>query len=50
MKGSQDDFKVELDDYLSKIPDQPRVGKLAPSAICRVTGKQSNTLTAWIKE
>ena len=46
----QDQFKLELDKYLSEIPDHPKIGKLIPSAVCRVTGRQSNSLTAWIKE
>ena len=49
-KLCQDDFKYELDQYLITIPDKPRVGRLVPEAICRVSGKQSNSLTAWIQE
>ena len=50
MKTSQDEFKEELDKYLSTVPDRPKIGKLIPSAVCRITGKQSNSITAWIKE
>ena len=46
----QDDFKSELDNYLSTVPDQPCVGSLVPEAVCRVTSRQSNSLTAWIQE
>ena len=49
IKKDKDKFK-ELVKYLSQIPDQPKIGKLTPSAVCRVTGRQSNSLTAWIKE
>ena len=45
----QEEFKYQLDQYLSTIPDQPRIGKLVPEAVCQVSGKQSNSLTAWIK-
>ena len=43
----QEDFKLELDKYLSSVPDQPRVGGLIPEAVCQVTCKQSNSLIAW---
>ena len=49
-KFCQEEFKYELDQYLSTIPDQPRIGKLIPEAVCRVSGKQSNSLIAWIQE
>ena len=50
MKTNQDDFKIELDKFLSKIPDQPRIGGLVPEATCRLTARQSNSLLAWIQE
>lgn len=50
MRYNQDDFKSELDKYLSSVPDQPRLGTLIPEAVCRVTSRQSNSLTAWIQE
>ena len=50
MKCNQDEFKVELDNYLCNIPDEPRIGSLVPTAVCRVTAKQSNSLLAWIRE
>ena len=45
-----EDFKEQLDKYLSTIPDEPRIGSLVPTAVCRVTAKQSNSLLAWIRE
>ena len=50
MRYNQDDFKSELDKYLSSVPDQPRLGTLIPEAVYRVTSRQSNSLTAWIQE
>ena len=50
MKIYQDEFKEELDRYLSTIPDEPRIASLVPTAVCRVTAKQSNSLLAWIRE
>ena len=50
MKLQQEEFKEALDQYLSQIPDQPRMNSLVPTATHRVTGKQSNSLLAWIQE
>ena len=50
MKLELKDFKSELDKYLGTIPDNPRMGKLMPSAQDRISGRQSNSLMAWIKE
>jgi hypothetical protein len=50
IKQSQEDFKAALDQYLSGIPDQPRIAGLVPTAVDRVSGKQSNSLLAWTKE
>jgi hypothetical protein len=50
MKLNQDDFKEALDKYLGQIPDQQRVNNMVPTATHRLTGKQSNSLLAWIKE
>ena len=44
---NQEHFKDALDKYLSDVPDEPRIGSLLPSAIDRLTGKQSNSLLAW---
>ena len=43
----QDEFKIALDEYLSTVPDQPRIGSLVPSATDRLSGRQSNSLLAW---
>ena len=50
MKLHQEEFKEALDKYLGQIPDQPRMNSLVPTATHRVTGKQSNSLLAWIQE
>ena len=50
IKTHIDDFKSELDKYLSNIPDQPKMNDLVPAAVCRVTVRQSNSLLAWIQE
>ena len=47
IKRYQDEFKEALDHYLVKIPDQPRVHSLVPTATPQVTGRQSNCLLAW---
>ena len=47
MKTSQEDFKEALDLFLMTIPDQPRMGGLAPAATDQTTGHQSNSLLAW---
>ena len=49
-RRDQEDFKCKLDTFLSSIPDQPRIGNLVPTAVCRLTAKQSNSLLAWIQE
>ena len=49
MRYNQNYFKSELDKYLSTVPDQPRLGTLVPEAVCRVTSRESNSLTAWIQ-
>ena len=43
-------FKIELDKFLSSVPDQPKLGGLVPTAVCRVTAKQCNSLISWIQE
>ena len=47
IKHYQEDFKIELDIFLSTIPDQPKMGDLTPTAVNQVTGRQSNSLLAW---
>ena len=46
---SMDDFKEGLDLWLATVPDEPRMGGLVPSAVCGVTGRQSNSLLAWTR-
>ena len=43
-KGNQDDFKQILDQFLSKIPDEPKTEGLIPGAVDQISGKQTNTL------
>ena len=43
----QELFKASLDEYLSSVPDQPRIGSLVPTATDQLTGRQSNSLLAW---
>jgi hypothetical protein len=50
IRRSKDDFKEALDSFLSTVPDQPRMRNLVPAAVCRVTGRQSNSLLAWVQE
>ena len=47
MKYNQEDFKIELDNYLCSVPDQPRMGSLVPAATDQLSGRQSNSLMAW---
>ena len=42
-KISQDDFKIELDQYLQKIPDQPKIDGLIPGTTDH-SGRLSNSL------
>ena len=43
----QNEFKEALDDYLSTVPDQPRIGSLVPTGTDSLSGRQSNSLLAW---
>ena len=43
-KCSEAEFKEALDDYLTRIPDEPMVGGLLPRALSLVTGNYSNSL------
>ena len=47
MKYNQEYFKIALDNHLSSVPDQPRMGSLVPAAMDQLTGRQSNSLLAW---
>ena len=49
IQKDQDIFKFELDKFLESIPDEPRINSLIPTATCRITAKQSNSLIAWIQ-
>ena len=43
-KCSVEDFKMKLDQFLSKIPDQPKTPTLMPEALNQFTAKASNSL------
>ena len=44
-----DEFKEQLDSFLAKIPDQPRLGDLTPEAMTLFTLKPSNSLLDQIR-
>ena len=50
IKKDQEQFKVSLDEFLSSVPDQPRIGSLVPTATDQLTGRQSNSLLAWTRD
>ena len=43
-KGNQDEFKERLDQFLTKVPDEPKAEGLIPGATDVLNGKQTNTL------
>ena len=43
-KVSVDDFKEQLDKYLSALPDHPKVGELIPHVCNQITAKPSNSI------
>ena len=43
-KGNQDEFKQKLDQFLTKVPDEPKADGLIPGATDVLNGKQTNTL------
>ena len=43
-KGNQDEFKEILDQFLTKVPDEPKAEGLIPGATDVWNGKQTNTL------
>ena len=47
LRTNQDAFKEALDLHLARVPDQPRMGGLVPTAVDQQTGRQSNSLLAW---
>ena len=50
IQTSKEDFKTALDKFLETIPDHPRMGLLVPGASNQITGRQDNSLLAWIRE
>ena len=46
----QEVFKASLDEFLSSVPDQPRMGSLIPAATEQMTGRQSNSILAWTRD
>ena len=48
-KCSVEDFKTKLDQFLSRIPDQPRTPTLVPEASNQITAKASNCLIDQIR-
>ena len=50
IRKDQEEFKTKLDIFLSSIPDEPRLGRLVPTAVCKVTANQSNSLLAWTND
>ena len=50
IRNDQEEFKTKLDIFLSSIPDEPRLGRLVPTAVCKVTANQSNSFLAWTND
>ena len=50
IQTNKEDFKTALDKFLETIPDHPRMGLLVPGASNKITGRQDNSLLAWIRE
>ena len=48
-KCSVEDFKTKLDTFLSKIPDQPKIGDLIPPAQNINTGNHSNSIVDQVR-
>ena len=48
-KVSVDEFKEKLDNYLSCLPDQPKIGNLVPSICDQMTARPSNSLPDVVK-
>ena len=42
IRNNQDYFKPALDLFLSTVPDEQKLGKLGPIAVCRLMANQSN--------
>ena len=43
-KISVDDFKIKLDQFLTKLPDQPKIGDLVPNVCDQLSMKPSNSI------
>ena len=43
-KVTKEEFKEELDQFLGKIPDQPKIGDLVPAVCDQITARPSNSL------
>ena len=41
---SVDSFKFKLDNFLSLVPDEPKVSNLFPSGLCPLTARPSNSI------
>ena len=48
-KCSLEAFKTKLDNFLSKIPDQPKIGDLIPPVPNVTTGNHSNSIVDQIR-
>ena len=48
-KVTKEEFKEELDQFLGKIPDQPKIGDLVPSVCDQITARPSNSLVDVLK-
>ena len=45
---SHDTFKMQLDSWLSTVPDEPECSRWSPAPTSATTGRQSNSLLDWI--
>ena len=45
-----EEFKEKLDQFLTTIPDQPKIGGLVPATCNQMTGQPSNSLVDQIRE
>ena len=47
--GTKETFKTKLDNFMTKIPDQPACPGLTPAPIDPITCNNSNSLYEWIR-
>ena len=47
-EGSTDEFKTQLDEFLTNVPDMPLCDGLYPVPVCKNTCRNSNSLIDWI--